>query len=1156
MDSSYKNIEPENRDNPAPDKLFDDKSFIKNLLDNLSGFVYRCKNDEHWTMLNIEGEFKLLTGYRKEEIINNKLKSFSSLIHTDDRKYVWQNIQQALTEQARFTIEYRIIQRDGSVKWVWERGTGVFKDGKVDTIDGVIEDITEQKQAENELQNISENLRITLNSIGDAVVATDINGHVTRMNPMAEKLTGWTLSEARNKPLHEVFIIENSQTGEQVENPVRKVLKTGRIVGLANHTKLISKTGEEHQIADSGSPITGFDENIVGVVLVFRDVTKTYEQERKLRIKSYGVDNAQLGIYEINEEGGINYANLEACRMLGYRPEELIGMSLFMVDTSFDAESFKEHRKAVKKQESKSIRTSHKRKDGTFIPVEVTISYFEYEGKQYSYSFVKDISEHLAHEKSLKEREERFRTLAESVPAGIIVADKEQNIHYINSYFVKLFGYEKEEIPDVYTWMPKAFPDKEKRQAVIKKWGMALEKARSTNTEMEPLEEEVSCKNGKKRHIEFRIKSGDLLDFILFTDISSRKKTENRLKKSEQNYKYLFENNPHPMWIYDLESLRFLAVNETAIQKYGYSRNEFMSMTIKDIRPEEEKDLLLQNIQNQKDSIQASGPWKHLLNSGETIIVEIFSHHILFADKKARLVIAHDITEKEKALDHLKLLERSVNQSPVEILITDNNGAIEYVNPAFCQLTGYSSGEVLGKTPKILNSGHQNKIFYQKMWNTILSGKDWKGEIRNKKKDGSMFWEDMVISPILNEEGIISHFVSIREDITNKKKMIDDLVEAKKKAEESDRLKSAFLANMSHEIRTPMNGILGFMDVLQNDDITEEQRDHYMSIVRKGGNRLLNTINDIIEISKIEAGHNALNESSIFVPDMLNYFHDFYHKEALRKKIDFRIQNRAGKKANVIVSDKTKLESIIGNFIKNAFKFTADGYIELGVVAEPGKIVFYVADTGTGIPGNRQKAIFERFVQADLEITRPHEGSGLGLSIAQGYAAMLGGKIWVESTEGKGSTFYFSMPFKTATNFEQEKHQENPDRSVTPQGKEQLLLIAEDEEHSFMYLKIILTNNNYRVLWARNGAEAVKYCQENHNIAMVLMDVKMPVTDGLEATRQIRQFNPELPIIAQTAYALSGDRLKALRAGCNDYIDKPIKKERLLTMIEKHLNKS
>jgi len=610
------------------------------------------------------------------------------------------------------------------------------------------------------------------------------------------------------------------------------------------------------------------------------------------------------------------------------------------------------------------------------------------------------------------------------------------------------------------------------------------------------------------------------------------------------------------MWIYDLESLRFLAVNETAVEKYGYSRNEFLSMTIKDIRPDGEKPKLLKNIQEQKKSIQSSGPWEHRINTGKTILVEIFSHNILFKDKKARLVISHDVTEKEKAQDHLKLLERSVNQSPVGILITDNEGVIEYVNPAFCNLTGYSSGEVLGKNPRILNSGHQNKIYYQKMWNTILSGKDWKAEIRNKKKDGSYFWEDMIISPILNEEGIISHFVSVREDITDKKKMIDDLVEAKEKAEESDRLKSAFLANMSHEIRTPMNGILGFMDVLQNDDISEEQRDHYMSIVKKGGNRLLNTINDIIEISKIEAGHIALNESSIFVPDMLNFFHDFFNKEALRKKIDFRIQNRAGKKANVIFSDKTKLESIIGNFINNAFKFTAEGYIELGVNTVPGKIIFHVADTGTGIPKNRQKAIFERFVQADLEITRPHEGSGLGLSIAQGYAAMLGGKIWLESTEGKGSTFFFSMPFKTATNFEQEDYHKTLSDSITPKGKEQLLLIAEDEEHSFMYLKIILTNNNYRVLWARNGAEAVKYIQENHNIAMVLMDVKMPVTDGLEATHQIRQFNPELPIIAQTAYALSGDRLKALRAGCNDYIDKPIKKERLLAMIEKHLKKS
>lgn len=512
--------------------------------------------------------------------------------------------------------------------------------------------------------------------------------------------------------------------------------------------------------------------------------------------------------------------------------------------------------------------------------------------------------------------------------------------------------------------------------------------------------------------------------------------------------------------------------------------------------------------------------------------------------------VIEDITDKYQAEAQIKLLSRSVEQSPVSVVITDKDGVIEYVNKAFTEVTGYEKKEALGQTPAILKSGHQGQQFYQEMWETLLRGEEWTGEILNKRKDGTTLWEEVMVSPIKNDIGDITHFVGVKEDITEKKQMINDLVEAKEKAEESDRLKSSFLANMSHEIRTPMNGILGFLDVLQNEDLSDAQRKHYLSIVRKGGNRLLSTINDIIEISRLEAGQVSLNETSIDVSDVLLYFRDFYSNEVAKKDVTLEISNQIKEKSNIIVTDKTKLESILTNFVKNAIKFTSQGFIEIGVYSPPGKIVFYVKDSGIGIPEKRKKAIFDRFVQADLDITKPHEGSGLGLSIARGYAQLLGGNVWLESEEDKGSTFFFSLPFKTALEQPKREPEKENGHDVITGGKNKLVLVAEDEENSYLFLKIVLTNHNYRVLWARNGSEAIKYCQENHDISYILMDMKMPVMDGYVATRKIREFNPDIPIIAQTAYALSGDRQKALEAGCNNYIHKPIKKDRLLKLLE------
>jgi PAS domain S-box-containing protein len=378
----------------------------------------------------------------------------------------------------------------------------------------------------------------------------------------------------------------------------------------------------------------------------------------------------------------------------------------------------------------------------------------------------------------------------------------------------------------------------------------------------------------------------------------------------------------------------------------------------------------------------------------------------------------------------------------------------------------------------------------------------------------------------------------------------EKLVEAKEKAEESDRLKSAFLANMSHEIRTPMNGIIGFLNLLREPDLSDENRTNYIDIVTQSGQRLLDTLNDIIEISKIEAREMKVHISDVDTAELMHYFHGFFLQQTDSKGLSLNLAAHVKGRAGVIRTDRAKLGSMISNLLKNAVKFTFEGSIEFGNFIENDSLVFYVKDTGPGIPGERIDMIFERFIQVDMSANRPHEGSGLGLSIVKAYSVMLNGKVWVNSEYGKGSTFYFSLPYRNAR-----QHITVKDERFegSPQLNEGFpVLVVEDDKASFLYLEKILSDEKFTVIHLSDGLETVKYLEEEKPAGIILMDLKLPGISGLEATRKIRQFNTSIPIIAQTAYAFSSDREAALEAGCNDYISKPVDRNQLIQLI--HMN--
>ncbi|MBI9036730.1 MAG: response regulator [Bacteroidales bacterium] len=381
----------------------------------------------------------------------------------------------------------------------------------------------------------------------------------------------------------------------------------------------------------------------------------------------------------------------------------------------------------------------------------------------------------------------------------------------------------------------------------------------------------------------------------------------------------------------------------------------------------------------------------------------------------------------------------------------------------------------------------------------------------------------------------------------------ENLYEAKEKAEESDRLKSAFLTNMSHEIRTPMNGILGFTDLLKEPNLSGEEQLKFIEIIRKSGNRMLNTVNDIIDISKIDAGQVEISKAFVNINEEIETQFEFFNGEATSKGLEFKLNNSMQRWDAFILMDKVKLNSIISNLIKNAIKYTDNGNIEILCNKKGSKFEFKITDTGIGIPEDRINSIFNRFEQADISDIHARQGSGLGLAISKAYVEMLDGQIGVESEQGKGSTFYFTLPWIE----KQEKPKlikEKEVLSTTAINNQINILIAEDDETSFEHLEIILHNLAKRINRVINGKETVEYMKNNSDVDLVLMDIKMPVMSGYDATMQIRKFNKDVKIIAQTAYALAGDKEKALDAGCDDYIAKPIKKDELISLIQKYFN--
>jgi PAS domain S-box-containing protein len=752
--------------------------------------------------------------------------------------------------------------------------------------------------------------------------------------------------------------------------------------------------------------------------------------------------------------------------------------------------------------------------------------------------------------------EEKMRSIYSVAPVGIGVVVN-RVLKEVNIRVCEMTGYSREELLEKNARI--LYPSQEDYEFVGKyKYEQIKEKGTGE------VETRWQKKDGSVINVLMASTPIDLNDHsrgVTFTalDITARTNIENELKEKSSFLSTIMETSP----------VGIVTVDKTGNITYANRRAEQILGLVKDVittstydaplwnhtdldgspLPEEKQPFnMVKKSLNTVLNVQHGITWP----DGTLVILSINATPIKDNHGKFNGMIAsiEDISELRQAEEKARKLARAVEESSVSVMITDKEGVIEYVNPFFTELTGYCFEEAKGKTPNILKSGHQSTAFYEKLWNTILSGRDYEGEFLNKKKTGELYWAKAVVSPITNSDGSIINFVSIKQDITEKKRIDEELVAAKEKAQESDKLKSAFLQNISHEIRTPLNGILGFGGLLSETNHSPEDRKEMLSIVKQSSNRLLKTITDYMDMARIVTGTMNVHKKEFPLQPVIEEAIQEVRFQCETDKIELTtvIPNECGSLR--LFSDNELIRKTLTILLENALKFTSQGEIKCGCRVIPGYVEFYVQDTGVGIASDKLKIIFDSFVQEDMSDTRGYEGSGLGLSIARGLVHLLGGSISVTSEKGKGSTFTFNVPYNE--NEAEEKTTQTEAKSVVATGKP-LVLLAEDDESNYLYMAEVLQQAGCDYLLAKNGKEAVEFCKQHPDITLVLMDIKMPVMNGIEATMRIREFRPGVPIIATTAYAQTGDEQIFLSSGCSGYLPKPISPEKLKVLFNENL---
>jgi two-component system sensor histidine kinase/response regulator len=647
------------------------------------------------------------------------------------------------------------------------------------------------------------------------------------------------------------------------------------------------------------------------------------------------------------------------------------------------------------------------------------------------------------------------------------------------------------------------------------------------------------------------------------------------LRSQQRQYQTVIEASNDGFFVINLQA-EFVQVNAAFCQLTEYSHDELLHMRITDL----DALMSIEQAQEKTNYIVANGQARFeselRTRSGRQWPCEVNASY-LPGETPSIYVFVHDIQSRKQAEDQLRKLSQAVEQNPNSIIISDTDGIIEYINAAFTQITGYSAEEIIGHKAGFIKSGQTPETLYEALWQTLQRGEIWQGEFINRRKNGELFNDFSIISPIRQADGRITHYLSIQKDITERKRIeqeiesyrhgLENLVlqrtqeflEAKTQAETANQAKSEFLANISHEIRTPMNAIIGFNSLCLRTELSPQQKD-YLTKIGSASQSLLKLINEILDLSKIEAGQISLESIPINIKNLFNKIIDLVKYDATKKGVGLSINIAPKLLIYTLLGDPQRLKQVLLNLCSNAIKFSHQGCIKLNVEialqeSEAITLRFSVQDQGIGIAPAQQEKLFKPFSQADASTTRNFGGTGLGLSICKGLVEKMGGHIWLESEAGIGSTFYFTARLPLNDRAAPVVDEPQSEASL-PHWEGKRVLLVEDNEFNQQIASEMLSEFGLKVELAENGLQAIQKI-ETETFDLVLMDIQMPVMDGCAATQHIRKQTrfDALPIVALTANVMSHERTLYEQFGMNDTLAKPLELSALLASLTRWLPK-
>ncbi|MFH1119830.1 MAG: PAS domain S-box protein [Bacteroidota bacterium] len=1142
---------------------------------------------------NIEG--KVYNIFNDSEIKKNGIDKALKRVfeeHTIEEWEVYFNISSAADSQG--------IKIDNKKEAWFANKAYPILDDKGELLNVIIqhEDISERKRIEEVLKIKEEQLLTLINTTHDIICFKDGAGRWLEANKADLDLFGLEGVDFYLKKDTELAAFTHPLYFEAFAN-CEKTDENAWLKGIPSVEDEIIPTrdGKEKTYEIIKTPLFNPDGSRKGLVVFGRDITgrKTAEIALKESEHKYRqiVDYSPDAIV-IHNNNRILFANPATLKLLGAKSFiELQSLSVIeLVHPDYRQKELERLQqidltgKPVGFEEEKFVRMDYK-----YIDVEIIGIPIHYEGSKAVQLIIRDISARKQAVEALRESEDKFRTLAESAPYAIMIY---QNDHwvYTNPAGERISGYTAKELFERPFW-ELASPE---YRDLIRERGRKRQMGLSSTPS---YEFKIRLKNGNEKWVYLSGSSvlfkGKPAGIISVIDITERKQAEEAVQRERILLRTLIDNLPDTIYFKDT-GCRKIVANRADLSLMGMEEeSQALGKTDVDILGEEH------GRRGYSDDKQVIGTGLPLINSEDDVMGAdgklrwMLTTKIPLHDENGKVSglvgIGHDITEWKQAEQIQRVLFQISNavlvtgdleqlfliiREQLGTLLDTTNFYIAFYDektdmlsspyfrdekdnipewPAGKSATGY----VIRNKKSLLADSKEIESLRNKGQIEIVGEicQIWLGVplLVDGKAIGALVVQSYQYPDAYSQKDVemlefVSHQISLS---IQRKKAEQDIRDALVKAEESDRLKTAFLNNMSHEIRTPLNGILGFTSLLDDPDTTPEEKQYFYRIINQNGEQLLSIINDIISIATIEAGQEKIREGKANVNEMLAMLYEQFKIQSSGKNLNLNFRTSLGNAGAVIMTDETKLRQVLTNLIGNAIKFTEQGMVEFGCIQKLNMLELYVKDTGVGISPEMHQLIFERFRQANTNPNKEYGGNGLGLAISRAYVELLGGRIWLESAPGKGTTFRFTIPYNPVVETVSSGKISGNTAEIT-NGKGRTLLIAEDVYTNYQLLEVILKKLNYRIIHVENGLEAVESCRNTPEIDLVLMDMKMPEMDGYDATLVIKKMRPDLPVIAVTAYALGGDREKALRAGCDDYIAKPVKPGILLEILNRFLS--